>query len=106
MEGGTKKDAGKPRICLVPMEFIEQTAQALGFGANKYGDYNYRKGLKHSRIIDSAFRHLMAYTKGEDNDPESGLPHLAHCAASIAMLIWMKQHKPELDDRYDPNTPD
>ncbi len=32
-------------------------------------------------------RHLTAWWEGEDNDPESGLPHIYHAAANIAMLV-------------------
>lgn len=99
-EQGTKYDQGKPRITLVPVEAIKQCAAALGFGANKYGDHNFRGGIKHTRVADAAFRHLLAWTNGEDKDPESGLPHLAHAIASVAMLIWQQENKPELDDRY------
>lgn len=99
-EGGTKKDTGKPRICLIPVEAIEGAAEALMFGANKYGDYNYRAGIKHTRILDAILRHLMSHLKGEELDTESFLPHLSHAAAGISMLIWMTKHRPDLDDRY------
>ena len=99
-EGGTKKDSGKPRISLIPVEAINGCADALGFGAKKYGDYNYRGGIKHTRIIDSVFRHLNAHLSGEELDIESGLPHLYHSIAGLSMLIWMAKHRPDLDDRY------
>jgi hypothetical protein len=37
---------------------------------------------------------------GEELDAESGLPHLYHAAANIAMLIEYKTTCPELDDRF------
>jgi hypothetical protein len=101
-EGGTKKDQGKPRICLIPVEAINAAAEALMFGADKYGDYNYRGGLKHTRILDSVFRHLTAHLNGEDVDSESGLKHLSHAIAGLSMLIWMTENRPDLDDRYSP----
>jgi len=99
-EGGTKKDSGKPRICLIPVEAITGCADALGFGAQKYGDYNYRGGLKHTRLMDSILRHLTSHLQNEEIDPESGLPHLSHAIAGLSMLIWMTKHRPDLDDRY------
>lgn len=99
-EGGTKKDTGKPRISLIPVEALEGITQALMFGANKYGDYNYRSGLKQVRIFDSILRHGFSWLKGEDHDKESGLKHLHHMGAGICMLIWMNDHRPDLDDRY------
>jgi hypothetical protein len=99
-EGGTKKDSGKPRICLIPVEAINAAAETLMFGADKYGDYNYRGGIKHTRILDAVLRHLMSHLNNEDLDTESGLPHLSHAIAGISMLIWMTKHRPDLDDRY------
>lgn len=98
---GIKYDAGKPAISLIPSEAVEETAIALTYGANKYGRHNYKKGMKHSRLYDAAMRHLLAYNKGEDIDAESGNSHLAHAAASIAMLIYMTKNRPDLDDRVD-----
>lgn len=99
-EGGTKKDQGKPRICLIPVEAITGCAEALMFGADKYGDYNYRGGIKHTRILDAILRHLTSHLRGEDFDKESNLKHLSHSIAGLAMLIWMVENRPDLDDRY------
>lgn len=97
---GKKNDQGKPSISLVPAESIELTAAALSFGAAKYGRWNYREGIAHSRMLDAAFRHLLAGMRGESLDPESGLPHIAHALASLSMLAWMRANRPDLDDSY------
>jgi hypothetical protein len=97
---GTKKDSGKPRLSLVPGEALAAAARALGFGAAKYSDFNYRKGLDHRRIIDALLRHVSLYLEGEDKDPESGLSHVDHILANACMLAWMTAHRPDLDDRY------
>lgn len=99
-EGAKRFDVGKLRLGLIPTSFIEETAKVFTFGAQKYDDNNWRKGMKWSRCIDSLERHLMEFKKGNDNDEESGLLHLGHAAANIAFLIEFIKSHPELDDRY------
>jgi hypothetical protein len=96
---GSKFDTGKAQLHLVPPEFIEAVARVLEFGAGKYGEWNWQKGLRLSRIYDSTLRHMLAWQKGEDLDPESKLPHVWHAACNTAFMTWFLQHKPELDDR-------
>lgn len=100
MTGGVKHDNGKPRISLIPKSAIWGCAAALTFGASKYGTHNFRKGIEYLRLADAAMRHITQYINGEDNDPESGLSHLDHAMASLAMLKEMTVSHPELDDRY------
>lgn len=99
---GLKSDSNKPPISIIPREAIEQEAQAFAFGANKYGKYNFRNGIDYTRLIDAAQRHILAFSDGEDKDPESGVSHLAHARANLAMLLYMIKHKSEHDDRYKP----
>lgn len=99
-EGSFKLDDGKPPISLIPREALEQAAHALGFGAEKYSRHGFRAGLKHSRLIDAALRHILKHADGEDLDSESGVTHIGHAIASLAMLAYMVAHKPELDDRW------
>jgi hypothetical protein len=98
---GVKLDAGKAPINLIPSEFITLTAQVFNFGGKKYGNHNFRMGIGYSRLLDAAMRHLLAYNQGEELDPESGLPHLGHASASIAMLVYMQAHHPALNDIYE-----
>lgn len=98
--GGTKYDAEKPRITLVPSEAIIAAARAMTYGARKYNDDNFKAGLAHRRLLDAAFRHLLAYSAGEDLDQESGLNHIDSALASLCMLAYMQIHRPDLDDRY------
>ena len=62
-------------IHLVDKELILETAKILGYGAEKYEAHNWRIGIPISRYFSAAQRHLLAWNDGEDNDPESGLPH-------------------------------
>jgi hypothetical protein len=97
--GATKFDAEKPRMELLDPYAIEQLACVLTFGAQKYAPWNWTKGLAFSRLIGAALRHLFAFIKGEDLDPESNLPHLAHAMCCLMFLLSMTKRHPELDDR-------
>jgi hypothetical protein len=74
--------------------------EVLAYGAKKYAEHNYLKGMAWTRLIGAALRHCFSWLRGEDIDPESGLPHLSHALASIAMLIETIDRKKGTDDRY------
>ena len=97
---GTKHDAGKPSITLIPKEALWGMAKAFTDGASKYGRHNFRAGIEYSRLADAAMRHVTAYMDGETIDPDSGNNHLYHALASLAMLVYMDANRPDLDDRY------
>lgn len=97
---GVKHDSGKARMELLPAEALDDIAQVFAFGAKKYGDYNWRGGIKVSRLVGALLRHTFAYLRGETNDPESGLPHIAHAGCNVMMILTTMKNKPELDDRY------
>ena len=97
---GVKHDAAKPRWDCVPWAALEQLVAVMTFGAEKYGRYNYRGGMAYSRLFAAALRHLTAWEGGADSDPESGLPHLAHAAACVLMLLDLAQLELPEDDRW------
>ena len=97
--GGLKYDSNKPMMELLPAYALEQIAGVLTFGARKYAPYNWQKGIEYSRLIGAALRHLFAFARGEDRDPESGLSHLAHAGCCVLFLIWMSDKRRDLDDR-------
>lgn len=97
--GAIKADGGKARMDLISPSLLFEIGQALEFGARKYNDRNWEKGFTYGRPFASAMRHMWAWWKGEDNDPESGLSHLAHAATCIMMLIEYKHSGRGHDDR-------
>lgn len=84
---GVKFDQEKPRVDLLPPGALLQIAEVLRYGATKYSERNWEKGLARRRVLSAAIRHLFAYMSGEDLDPESGLPHVAHAGCCILFLI-------------------
>lgn len=96
---GVKFDADKPRMDLLDAYALEQLSLVLAFGAKKYAAHNWRKGISKTRLIAAALRHLFAYLRGEDKDPETGLSHAAH-AMCCCMFILGLEHRADLDDRF------
>jgi len=99
-EVGTKNDKGKPQLDLIPVEFLIEVGKALTYGAIKYSKYNFRAGISYSRLLSAAKRHIELEIAGIESDKESGLSHLAHAAASLAMLAFMKVHRKSFNDLY------
>lgn len=97
---GKKNDKEKIPMELLSHDALLAIAEVFGHGRVKYGAFNYREGIEYGRLIGAAYRHLGAFNKGEDIDPESGLPHIAHLAATAVMLLDMIREYPELDNRY------
>jgi len=86
-EQGAKQLANKIPVELLPWLPIMAIAQVLQFGALKYDDWNWYKGLPITTCVASCFRHLMKFMLGEDTDDESGLPHLAHAGCNILFAL-------------------
>lgn len=103
LETGIKADAGKPPLALLDRFALEEMARVLAFGAEKYSAHNWRGGIRFSRLLDAALRHLMAIADGEDRDPETGLLHAAHAGCCVMFLAWMQRNRPDLDDRFRPS---
>lgn len=99
--GGVKHDKEKPPISLIPSEVITGMAEVLLMGKNKYGELNWKKGIKYRRLIDAAHRHLLAFQSGQDEDSESGKSHLLHCMVNLAFLYYFTNHNKKLDDRWE-----
>lgn len=85
---------------LLDPSFTEGVAKVLTFGARKYAADNWRGGIEYTRLISAMLRHIAAIQRGEDIDPESGLPHVYHVGANAQFLGWMQQERPDLDDRW------
>lgn len=97
---GIKHDADKARMELYPPEALLATCRILTFGAKKYTDRNWEKGLKFSRVFGATMRHLWSWWRGEDADPETGENHLHHAACCIAFLqTYVEREMSGFDDR-------
>jgi len=96
---GARFNSGKPDFSLIPLVTLEDEARVWEYGKKKYAAWNWAKGMPWSVPFACAVRHLSAWQRGEDLDPESGLPHIAHVACNIRMLTLYSKTYPEGDDR-------
>jgi hypothetical protein len=100
------KDAigsGKLPLHLWPVTATVHGALALLDGAGKYGRTNYRAiGVRASIYFDAAVRHLNAWFEGEDCAPDSGVHHLGHALACIAVILDAEAAEKLTDDRMYP----
>ena len=92
----------------MPVHLWPETATLVGSlalldGALKYGRSNFRAiGVRSSIYYDAARRHLTAWFEGEDVDPDSGVPHLGHALACLAILVDAEAAGKLNDDRMAP----
>ena len=69
-------------------------------GASKYGRFNYRETpIAVSTYEDAMERHAQLWFDGEDNDPESGVSHLAHVIACATLLLDAQRTGKLVDNR-------
>lgn len=101
-EPAWKQDGGKPRLDLIAPEFLFGTAEVLRFGADKYAQRNWEKGMSWGRCFGAMMRHMWAWWGGEATDKETGLSHLWHAACCLMFLIAYEQRKIGTDDRKNP----
>lgn len=92
----------------LPLHLWPETATMMGClglleGALKYGRSNWREtGVRVSIYVDALRRHTNAYFEGEYTDPDSGMPHLAHMLACIAIIVDAQAAGKLTDDRQYP----
>lgn len=96
---GAKLDAGKLDLTLPPPALVEAVARVMQHGVEKYARNGWREVPDAGRRYYAALkRHLHAFERGEDVDPDSGLHHLDHAATNIAFLLWFLQQGHEIGE--------
>lgn len=96
---GKKNDSEKIRLELIPTEVIWSLGKVLTFGAKKYDDRNWEKGIAWSRVYGALQRHLNAWWGGESKDEETGFSHLWHALCCIVFLVTYEIRGVGKDDR-------
>lgn len=95
---GARYNDGKVPMELIPLIGLESAAAVFGYGAKKYASWNWAKGMPWSSVVGCMMRHLAAIQRGEDLDPESGLPHIGHLMCNALMLATFRETYPEGND--------
>src|SRR5574343_1509826 len=93
-----RHNKGKPQLARI-FDFgdvIAGVVEILAFGDTKYGRYNWQKGMPAEDILNSLNRHQMAWMRGENIDPESGLLHADDIVVNALMFAYNLRHYPEL----------
>ena len=86
--GGRKFDGGKLQYGLIPSLALKEMVRVLTYGAEKYEPGNWKRVPDaQRRYFDAMQRHIWAWKEGEQNDPESGMNHLAHAACCLYFLL-------------------
>lgn len=98
-ETGGEKGQKQARFDLIPVDPLWQVARVYGRGAEKYADRNWERGYAWSLSYGALQRHANAFWMGEEIDPETGLPHLAHVVWHCFTLMQFAQHYRQFDDR-------
>ena len=96
---GIKDDKGKTRLDLLPPELMIAVGDILTFGAEKYGERDWERGMDWGRCYAAMQRHMLAWWAGEASDPETGKSHLHHAGACLAFLIAYEARGTGKDDR-------
>jgi hypothetical protein len=92
---------GKLQWSLVDFDSLEGLVKVLEYGATKYSKNNWKKGMPVTQVSESLMRHLYAFLKGEDVDPESGCRHISHVMCNAMFIEYIMREKPHYDDRQD-----
>ncbi len=99
----------KPPLYLIPPVANIWECLVLQYGSTSHpagprGEFNWRTGpqISMKQYIGALERHIAALKDGEDNDPSSGLPHLAHIRATAGIMLDADSIEQMKDDRPPP----
>lgn len=102
---GKKFDGGKAPLNLLSNYALEEVSRVLAFGATKYDPWNWAEGIKYSRVIAAAKRHIAAWENRIDIDEESNTNHLGNAMCNLMFLLdYEARQLKELDDRRPKHT--
>jgi hypothetical protein len=97
---GGEKGVKPARFDLIPVGPLTKVAELYGRGAEKYADHNWRRGYEWSKSYAAMMRHATQFWAGEDNDTETGLPHLTSVIFHAMALLEFMERLPDYDDRF------
>lgn len=109
-ETALRYDTGKPTFHLfpppevlevfeIPIPVMVELGRVALYGAGKYGEHNWQKGVVWSKCYNAALRHLYEWENGERTDAESGCSHPAHLCWNLMVLFVYRENFTGEDDR-------
>ena len=105
---GARYNTGKIRYELIPTHLLESTARVFEYGAKKYNDWNWAKGMPLTAVIGCLKRHIAEIERSEDYDSESRQRHVGHIICNALMLehyMNLIEQNPELKEKLDDRPP-
>lgn len=90
-------DAESTRYDLITPIGLRRLAETCAEGAEKYGDYNWEKGMPISDLANHAIRHLYKFLEGDRSED-----HLAHAAWNCLAACHSQEAWPELNSGLRP----
>jgi len=97
-----KDKIGKTKV---PLSYLSgpslvHEALAMKNGADKYGRGNWRDDPVCATIyIDAALRHIFSWLDGVEYAEDSGIHHLGHAKATLAIILDAMEQGTLIDDR-------
>lgn len=87
--GALREALGVPYFRQLPLEALAAGAASLEYGAIKYADRNWEKGLPWQQMIDSLKRHIDDFERGHDYDdgPDGSDLHQVCMIMASAMML-------------------
>lgn len=100
---GARFNSGKPALDMIPLHLLEGAARVFHGVTTRevkpYPKWNWAKGMPWSVPLGCVKRHIGAWERGEDKDPETGESHLDHIICNLLMLKHYEDAFIEGDDR-------
>jgi len=81
------------RYDLVSPIGLREVARACAEGAEKYGDWNWEKGMPVHDLLNHAIAHIYGFLSGDRSEP-----HLGHAAWNLLAAIHSHELWPHLND--------
>lgn len=111
-----RNNSDKTKYASLQWNALAEVAKVATHGADKYGNYNYKKGFPLTDLFDSTMRHLIGnptdskdgkahkgFMTGENEDRDSKINHLAHAAWNLLTMLEQELDREtygKFDDRY------
>lgn len=87
----------------IPISLLIHALEGADNGANKYGPWNWLKlddgTMSLKTYINALQRHLILFRAGQDNASDSGIHHLKHMIAGLAVVLDAMLFNKVNDDR-------
>ena len=77
------------RYDLLPTAGVRRAAEAMGHGAERFGEHNWMKGMPIGHVLNHALAHIFNHLQGDRTDD-----HLGHAVANLMMAC----HFDEVND--------